>query len=185
MSDATTPSPQDAIADRREQVLGLLAEKALALACEVQERALAAEGTDDFVRLSGAFAKVARCVRQTVALHAKLTNDRGKAEREAVKRAEDEKARATLVKKARVHVAVERCLWDEYEPEEEIDEAEAGILQNELSTLLDRAAEEPGFLETPVDTLIARLCERFGITPPDPAAPPPFRRIRTRYADSS
>jgi hypothetical protein len=50
MCDAT------ALAARREEMLGVLAEKTFALACAVQQRALAAEDPAEMAGLSAAFA---------------------------------------------------------------------------------------------------------------------------------
>src|SRR3954453_3239170 len=79
------PSPT---AERREEILGELAEWMHAAAREAQRRLLEAETTDDFVKLTGSLAKLARGVRQSILIHRKLEAER----LEAARRAEDSAA---------------------------------------------------------------------------------------------
>ena len=80
MSDAA------ATAERREEILGELGEWMHAAAREAQRRLLAAETTEDFAKLTGSLAKLARGVRQSILLHRKLEAER----LEAARRAGDE-----------------------------------------------------------------------------------------------
>jgi hypothetical protein len=63
------------IVDRDQQMLGELAELDLALARHVQARALATEDPAQVAELSRAYQRISRCVRQTLALKAKLKRD--------------------------------------------------------------------------------------------------------------
>jgi hypothetical protein len=178
------PDRAAALAERREDIAGLVAEKALALMCAVQQRALEAEAAADVVQLTGAFTKLARAVRQSVALQAKLEADRRRARQTELREAADGKMGAVIARRTRVRAAVERACWDEYEPEEEIEDYDVEMLRGELELLLDDAAAAPDFLETPVETLVARLCTKLGVTPPDLDAPPIFARLRGPTRDS-
>ena len=63
------------IADRDQQMLAELAELDLALARHVQARALASEDAAEVADLSRAYQRISRCVRQTLALKAKLKRE--------------------------------------------------------------------------------------------------------------
>src|SRR5580692_10721190 len=81
-----------ATAERREEILGELAEWMHAAAREAQRRLLEAETTDDFVKLTGSMAKLARGVRQSILIHRKLESERIEAARLEAKRLADEAA---------------------------------------------------------------------------------------------
>ena len=67
-------SDTPATAERREEILGELAEWMHAAAREAQRRLLGAETTDDFAKLTASLAKLARGVRQSILIHRKLEN---------------------------------------------------------------------------------------------------------------
>lgn len=168
-----------ALAERREEMLGLLAEKTLALACAVQQRALEAEGSDEMARLSVAFVKLGRCVRQSIALHAKLEGERLKPEAApapqstpaaapAADEPDDPREQAVGKRRALITRAIERCMWDEYDQSDE-DEEETGVslLRDFDERLADFAADD-AFLDADPDRLIAQFCVELGLTPPEP-----------------
>ena len=66
----------EAAAERREEILGELAEWMHAAAREAQRRLLEAETTDDFVKLTASLAKLARGVRQSILMHERLESRR-------------------------------------------------------------------------------------------------------------
>lgn len=69
----------EAAPDRSDEMLAELAELDLALARKVQAAALAAEGPNEVADLARAYQRVARSLRQTLALKAKLQRDRAAA----------------------------------------------------------------------------------------------------------
>src|SRR5215218_9053697 len=71
-----------AMRERQDRILGELSELGLALARDLQARALAAETVAEAADLGLAFQRVALSVRQALALEAKLERDRQAAERE-------------------------------------------------------------------------------------------------------
>ncbi|HVI34393.1 hypothetical protein [Phenylobacterium sp.] len=72
----SAPPPIPAIAeDRHGRILAELAGLSLELARDLQARALAAESAEDAAKLAAAFHRTARCVRQCLALEAKLVHD--------------------------------------------------------------------------------------------------------------
>jgi hypothetical protein len=160
MSD-TTPT-----AERREEILGELAEWMHAAAREAQRRLLEAETTDDFVKLTGSLAKLARGVRQSILIHRKLEAER----LEAARRAEDSAASAEAgsefvprhLKRVRIRTAITRHVWNE------LKGVAAELFHEDLNARLDELEGEDDFLDTPIDDLIAGLCRDLGFEPPEP-----------------
>ncbi|HLZ73454.1 hypothetical protein [Phenylobacterium sp.] len=160
MSDPT------ATAERREEILGELAEWMHAAAREAQRRLLEAETTDDFVKLTGSLAKLARGVRQSILIHRKLEAERLEAERLAGEAAAREpelhpELIPRHVKRVRLRTAITRHVWNELE-----DDEEAELFRDDLNARLDEMEGEDDFLDTPIDDLIARLCRDLGFAPP-------------------
>ena len=164
MSD---PTPTD---ERREQIVGELAEWMHVAAREAQRRLLDAETTDDFVKLTASLAKLARGVRQSILIHRKLEAER----LDAASRAENAAVRAEAgsemvprhFKRVRIRTAITRHVWNELE-----DEEEAELIRDDLNARLDEMEGDDDFLDTPIDDLIAGLCRDLGFDPP---APPPL-----------
>src|SRR5690349_3387401 len=112
------------MAERHGRVLAELSELGLGLARDLQARALAAEDVKTAADLGLAFHRIARSVRQTLALEARLERDRERAAREAAQAAAEaaaaEPRRTPRVARRLVEVraAVERVICAETEGEE-------------------------------------------------------------------
>lgn len=149
--------PVDIAETRQGMILEQLAGLGMSLARDLHARALAAETTEEAVRLAEAFHKVARSVRQTLALEPRLIRDHSRNRRDA----EAETARLAAAragqKKARIRLAVERLIWTEAED----DEAER--LVDDLDDLLDAEALSESFTETPVEALIEKVRADLGL----------------------
>jgi hypothetical protein len=159
MSDATASS------ERREEILGELAEWMHAAAREAQRRLLAAETTDDFAKLTASLAKLARGVRQSILLHRRLAAERAD---EAATRAEGtSEFTPRHVKRVRIRTAITRHVWSEFE-----DDGEAELFREDLNARLDELEGTHDFLDIPIDDLIAGLCRDLGFDPPQPVASP-------------
>jgi hypothetical protein len=164
MTDATPT------AERREEILGELAEWMHAAAREAQRRLLEAETTDDFVKLTASLAKLARGVRQSILIHRKLETER----LEAARRAEDSAASAEAasdfvprhVKRVRLRTAITRHVW------KRLEGVEAELFHEDLNARLDELEGEDDFLDVAIDDLIDRLCRDLGFEPPEPPPPP-------------
>jgi hypothetical protein len=167
-------------AERREEMLGLLAEKTLALACDLQQQALEAQDVDEKVRLAAAFAGISRACRLSIALHAQLEAQRLRAEREAERELTDpspepppeplkgDRELAVYRKTQRVERAVERCVWSEHDWEDENEQVAGESLMDDLrDRLADLSAGGEAFLEADVDLIIEGLCRELGVEPPD------------------
>lgn len=138
--------------ERHGRTLAKLSELSLALAVDLQPRALAAEDTDEATELANAFQKVARGVRQTMALEAKLARDAQAAVRED--KIEDERTRPlrTAQRVTAVRKAVERMIWTEVESDED---AEIGVEM--LADRIDECALNDDFLDTTIEVQVERL----------------------------
>jgi hypothetical protein len=172
---------------RVEAMLGELAELSLMVAKELAIRLRESEDAAETVALAGAFQKMSRTVRLTLALDAKLTREaardvaaEAKAALEAEAQARAERAEGqrqteaalrlgrgtpegpVAMRKARVVSLVKRLLWNESEGEAETFE----ILTEELDARLDEAARHPDFLDLPVETLARRILADFGVSAP-------------------
>ena len=154
---------------RVEAMLGELAELSLMVARELAVRLRESADTDETVALAGAFSKVTRVMRLTLALDAKLERDAARdaaaetrAALEAHTAADAGAARAAKAetsaypiegRKARVRGVMERLLWNESEG----DYQDVEVLIEGLNARLDEAALRPDFTALPVETLARRI----------------------------
>ena len=164
-----------ATAERREEILGELAEWMHAAAREAQRRLLEAETTDEFARLTGSLAKLARGVRQSILIHRKLETERLEADRRAGEAAVAVRAVSEAMprqaKRVRLRAAITRHVWNELE-----DNEAAELFCDDLDARLDELEETDDFLIAPIDGLIAGLCRDLGFEPP--AAPASAPQVR-------
>jgi hypothetical protein len=188
-----------AMAQAQEQALGIFADAVLKLALHIQQQAMEAEDLDQKLRAAGAVDRLGRGFRLTVALQAKLARD---ARTEAAKlEPEPEPAQAPVppdpqtvaVRRRRDWLTrgVERCVWNEYDREDEAAEFTGDSLLEDLhERLADITADPEAFLELDPDTLLVELCKELGLTPPQfhppaPAVPAASPRIPANGHDSS
>jgi hypothetical protein len=171
MSDAAhTPS-------REEEMLARLAELDLAAAEKAHAKLMAAEDAAEITELGRTYQRMSRSLRQTLALKAKLAREREAIpanrppRREAPLEHEDLRF-FDLQHRARIEqaVAAARPYVERERPDyDELDDIE-------IYEVLFDLAEEPDFLDTPIETLVARvlhaLCDiPLGSRPP-PGPPP-------------
>ena|GEM_PF-5741886 len=167
----SAPTPT---AERREAVLGELAEWLHAAAQKVQRELMASEDTDEVVRLAGSLTKLARGVRQCVMLHDRLEGGRLKAEAASA----HDQARAVSMADHRYKSRVSRAIvrrfeqdWLEREDDDDEDafEDRSDRLNVMLTERLDDL-EDAGHLHAQdPDALIADLCREFGVQLPSPS----------------
>jgi len=180
------PAP-DASAERREQILGEVAEGLHLVFKETQRRAMEAEDNDEFVRLAGTLHKLARGVRQCLGWHAKLERER-RADAARAAEVEDE-AHAAEVQDRRAVVArkVARRFQETWPDDDDLDENE--VFNQRLEALderLDDLSEDEDFLDRDPDALITQLCEEFGVEPPSlkPLTPGPLIPAKAGEAET-
>ena len=186
------------MAEAQEQALGVFADALLKLALDVQQHALATDDVDDKVKLVGAFHRLGRGLRQTLALQAKIGRDARKEAAQPQVRPQpepepaappDERTIAVRRRRDWLTRGVERCVWNEYEREDEAGEFTAESLLEDLSErLADLMADPEAFLRLDPDQLLVELCKDLGLTPPEfhpPAPAVPAARPGANGHDSS
>lgn len=167
--------------DRDDAMLARLAELDLALAEKTHAAALAAEAPADIAELSRAYQRVARSLRQTLALRAQLKRQRAQDLRDHP----PPPPKRDLVRMRRrmeeLRDAVERVAWNEGEADDWV----MGMLDEHLIEVF----EAPDFGLAPLDDDVALACAELGLSadlaarwrdlpavpadvPPDAEAPP-------------
>jgi hypothetical protein len=153
-TDVALTDPSEDRAQRRFRVLQELAEIGMELARDVQRRAREQAG-DGAADLGLVFSRIARTVRQTVALEAKLDQDcqvrRDKADAE---RAVETRLRG-IRRKTKVMEIVERVIETESDAERLLDD---------LGERLEDA-DDSDFADRPMGELVACICRDLGVTP--------------------
>lgn len=144
MADAANTS------DPHVALLDELVELGMSLARDVQAAALAAETVEEKASLAAAFHRVARTVRQSLALRQRLLNE---ARRLAAERARE----AVAVHKAQVRARVREMVWNEAEP------SDCAALVEELDDRLSDVEHLEGQASETVEGAIARLRRELGL----------------------
>jgi hypothetical protein len=144
--------------DRDEEMLARLAEFDLAAAERVHGRLMAAETSGEIAELGRTYQRVARSLRQTLALKARLKADREAAAKNAPP---PPKPSGVAVRRrmSEVRQAVTRVIWRETE-----DPDRADWLEDELHDMLTREMLSDRFCAEPLDDHVARICEDFGFS---------------------
>jgi hypothetical protein len=153
--------------ERHGRILAELSELGLALAHKLQGEAMAAETPEAAAELGRAFHSVARTVRQTLALEAKMERERRAEARwervhpEPLPPEEARQARRLERRRERVQEPVTSAIWHEHEDDEEARDDLIDRLVLRMDEL--RASGE---LDTrPALELIERLCADLGLDP--------------------
>jgi hypothetical protein len=141
-----------------EEMLARLAACDLSAAERVHGRLMAAEEASEVAELGRTYQRLARSLRQTLALKAKL-----KGERDAAAAKDAAPAPAGGVAVARrlreVRQAVTRVIWNEAEREDAADYEEA------LDELLTDERLRGGVCVETLDDQVARVCLELGLSP--------------------
>ncbi|HEX2816619.1 MAG TPA: hypothetical protein VHN39_09495 [Phenylobacterium sp.] len=172
------------MAEAQEQALGIFADAVLKLALHIQQEAMDAQDLDQKVRAAGAVHRLGRGLRQTIALQAKLARDARREAAELPLEPEDEPTEAptppdpktVAVRRRRDWLTrgVERCVWNEYERDDEAAEFTGDSLLEDLhERLADLMADPDAFLELDPDEVLVQLCKDLGVTPPQFHPPAP------------
>ena len=178
---------------RAEAILGEIAELGLVVAKELASRLRGSESVEGTVALAGAFQKVSRVVRLTLALDFKLERAAAREAKTEAREAQDGAAQVKAnaprfeppcsatnsgeARKDRVRSLMNRLLWNESEGEAEDYES----LLDDLTARLDEAALSADFETIPMETLVQRVIADMGLSgdltlslvePPSAAAAP-------------
>jgi hypothetical protein len=159
--DAALADANSGRAQRRLRILQELAEIGMELARAVQAKALA-PGVEAAVSLDLvlSFTRIARAVRQTIALEARLERDGRTAVSEGAQcRAREDRERRHD-HKTKVGRLVERAIDADASGEE------ADNLYADLHERLEDADDLAGFADRPVSEIVAHICRELGVAPP-------------------
>jgi hypothetical protein len=162
-SEAQPGDPADARSERHLRGLAELGEIGMELARLVRRQAVeqAAANPDGAVdeSLGLAFTRIARAVRQTFALEARLAEDRRTAQAEVAARRAAETRLHVERRKTKVRTAVERVL------DAEAEGSDAENLFYDLTERLETDYDDADFADRPIGELVARICRDLGVTP--------------------
>jgi hypothetical protein len=159
-AEPISADPSSDRAERRLRILQELAEIGMDLARAVRTRALAAKDPAATVDLGLSFSRIARAVRQTVALEARLEQDRQAAAAERAERQARDAREQAYKHKARIRGLVERAIDAEASGEAAED------LLGDLDERLEDADDLAGFAGRPVAEIVQHICRELDVTPP-------------------
>jgi len=155
-------------------MLARLAEFDLAAAARVHGRLMAAETSSEIAELGRTYQRVARSLRQTLALKARFKRDREAAAKDAPR---PSPAAGAVTKRAReLRPAVARVMWTEAESPDS-----AADLEETLDDLMSIEIQGHGFCDQALDDHVMRTCLALGLSPanaerwrdlPDPPGEP-------------
>jgi hypothetical protein len=150
----------DEAPDRDEEMLARLAEFDLAAAERVHGRLMAAEKTSEIAELGRTYQRIARSLRQTLALKAKLKRDREAAMADAAAKRARAPARALVrtLRARELRHAVTRVIWNEVE-----DPDYAIFLEEVLDDLIVEEMRRDGFCAEPLDEHVDLVCRVLGL----------------------
>ena len=173
------------IADRRQEMLGKLAELDLSAAQAAHASYMEALGTADEAERGLTYQRMSRSLRQTLALHEKFE----RANVRAVREARDDARRETLLFQPKapaparrfiprdidaareraddLRTAVHRLIWSEgFEKSDSATERELPAkMVRWLEMHIDEERCEDHFIDTPLDDQIAEIAEDFELNP--------------------
>ena len=161
-------APAD-IDDPFEAQLARLAALDLSAVEKVHARLMAAEDDGAVADLGRTYQRLARSLRQTLALKARLKREREQAERLAATQPlpPPKPGGVAVAKRLReVRQAMHRILWNEHEREPETcDWDEYEQLVYEMETTVTDELMRDSFCVEPLDDHVARLCLELGLSP--------------------
>ncbi|WP_337187109.1 hypothetical protein [Phenylobacterium sp.] len=169
--------PQDMPEDmqaRHGRILAELAEMGLEVAREMKAQVLGealgeTPGAETAGLRQGAaaqFARVARCVRQCLALESKLRTDDRRERMECEAILDREAARRIRRRKTHVRMWMQRAVAEAYDPENDDDADTVRMHLEDLEERLHDDLLDESFADTPIEDVIATLRRQIGL--PDP-----------------
>lgn len=144
---------------RQGMILAQLAGLGVSIARDLEQRACAAKTNEEAVSLAGAFHKVARSVRATLALEMKLVRDQQVLLRDFAADMARRRKEEVATRRNDVRLTVEEAIWREFPEHEAYDE-----LRDVLRELLDEETGLSTFLNEPADVQVQRLKGKLGLT---------------------
>jgi hypothetical protein len=159
-------SDQTPIAARTAAYLERLAERDMAAVEKAHGALMAAEAPAEVAEMSRAYHRLARSLRQTLALTEKLARDRAQDARRAAADAETEAVRLRAAdalkdeRTDRICSAVARIAWDEAETPDHFEPQ-----LKALYAAVTRVLDQPDFETVDLDQQVDDICEAAGLRP--------------------
>ena len=165
--------------DRDEQMLARLAELDLSAAERAHERYMAAGDGPQASEAGRTYQRMARSLRQTLAIKAKLKRDREQAAKDAGQAPPAQVGGQAVARRIQdLRTAAHRLVWNEAEREgEELYDWRA----EDIETIITQEMLKDGFAAEPLEDHVARVALALGVDPaaiarwadlPDPPRPP-------------
>lgn len=154
-ADPATPDPD-------EQMLARLAAMDMAAAEAAHARFMAAAEPDESARAGRTYQKMARSLRQTLMLKARLAREARQAAREAVEVQRAQDREETALRKDRLKAGVEAALRREID---DFSDDEHWDFQERLDAAITTEALADGFLSEDLGRQVARLVGQLGFRP--------------------
>lgn len=154
--------------DADDAMLGQLAARDLAAVEHAHERLVAADGAGDIADLGLAYERLARSLRETLALKARLAGEA--AEREGIAHAPQWTAAAAVRighRQRQVYEAIDAVIWAEHQAQR-LDRP--GTMLARLVERLAAEAKDERFADQDPAALAARICADLGLPAPAAAA---------------
>lgn len=140
-----------------EQMLARLAACDLSAAERVHGRLMAAEAVAEIAELGRTYQRIARSLRQTLALKARFKREREQGTKDAAPARPGGVAVARRIRELRA--AVRRVIWNEVEAEDAPEDYE-----DALEDMITRECLSDDFCAEPLDDHVARLCLSLGLS---------------------
>jgi hypothetical protein len=136
----------------------------MAMARGLRDEMEAAETPETKARAMASFTKIARTVRQCVALEARLERDATRAAVEAQAREDGHLQRRIRRRKAHVTRWIQRAICNDAQDDDEGDDLAAERMED-LRERLDENLLDADFADRPLGEVVALLCADLGLDP--------------------
>jgi hypothetical protein len=161
-------APSDIPEDRAQAMLARLAELDLMAAEHAHAKLMAAEEPSDVAELGRTYQRMARSLRQTLAIAARLKRERAQAPAEAPPEPPPipRDPQRIFARLHELRPAAQRVIWAEHEPEEAPDwegDDTAGYYFDILEQRLDLLKEDNSLGTRTLDEDVIALCDDLGL----------------------
>lgn len=152
----------DAMHEHHEQVLVELTEIGMGIARGLRDEVMAAETPEAKARAAAAYPRIARAVRQCLALETRFRRDAAREALEADGRRQKADALRVRRRIARVRLVVQQAIQDETPNDDETVETRL----TDLYERLDDDVLDEDFVLAPFPQVVANIHRQLGLSPP-------------------
>ena len=165
MSEATATDADEALLD---ELAGML----MSAARMAHQRMEAAQDEAAFHAAGQTLHRMARSLRQTLALKQRSRREAAQTAHDAAMQASNRRIEQVIRRREVIKAAVERIFWSEHETLDADDAAEP--LLDAIAEHCEALTLDPDFLDLPLAAQVARICQAVGLPAPQtqPDVPP-------------